>query len=86
MKVIAVDLDETLVVQESKPLQENIDRHNLLFEDPNNFIVIYTARSYSIFHSTRELLLSLQIKHHAFVMEKIRATYYIDDKSKENFL
>lgn len=75
MKVIACDLDGVLDI----PI--NVDKINRLFEDRENFIVVYTARSYSIFHETRALLNNLGVKYHALVMEKIRADFYIDDKN-----
>jgi len=76
MKIIAVDYDGTLNTS------EEIAKLNTLFEDPNNFIVIYTARSYQIFPQTRAELLRRGIKHHALVMEKMRADCYIDDRNK----
>ena len=79
MNVIAVDLDNTLIQNGIKT--EVVDFINKKFEDPNNFIVIYTARSYEIFHETRDLLIKNKIKHHALVMEKMRADLYIDDKA-----
>ena len=75
MKVIAVDFDGVLDI----PI--NQEKVNALFEDKNNFIVVYTARSYSMFHETRLELIRLGVKHHALVMEKIRADAYIDDKN-----
>jgi hypothetical protein len=78
MKVIAFDLDGTIIKNlERTKVAEVMDE---LFEDPNNFIVVYTARSYNIFHETRELLNKHKIKYHALVMEKMRADYYVDDK------
>ena len=82
MIVLAYDLDGTLIDSKGKPLQGEIDNLNAAFENPQNFIVIHTSRSYSIFHETRALLFSLGIKHHALVMEKMRATEYIDDKAR----
>ena len=79
MNVIAVDLDKTLI--ENGKNTKVVDIINKEFENPNNFIVIYTARSYEIFHETRELLIKNNIKHHALVMEKMRADIYIDDKA-----
>jgi hydroxymethylpyrimidine pyrophosphatase-like HAD family hydrolase len=78
MNVIAVDLDGTLI-KDNKALPA-VETVNRLFEDPNNFIVVHTARSYNIFHETRELLLKHKVKHHALVMEKMRANIYVDDK------
>ena len=75
MKVIACDLDGVLDI----PI--NVNKINSLFEDKDNFIVVYTARSYSIFHETREYLNRLGVKYHALVMEKIRADVYFDDKN-----
>jgi hypothetical protein len=71
MKVIAVDLDNTANKYPGKV--------NELFENPNNFIVIYTSRSESIRERTVEELKKLKVKYHALVMEKIRADVYIDD-------
>lgn len=83
MNVLAVDLDNTLINRKGDPLPVMVAEVNSLFEDPNNFVVIYTARSYTIFHETRALLLKLGIKHHALVCEKIRASKYIDDKAEK---
>jgi FMN phosphatase YigB (HAD superfamily) len=83
MNVIAFDLDNTLINSSGGPIPEGVQRVNLLFEHPDNFIVIYTARSYAIFHQTRDLLLQLRIKHHALVCEKLRASLYIDDKAEK---
>ena len=80
LKVWAVDLDLTLCSGVRSPILDAIDKVNKLFEDPENFIVIYTARSYNIFQETRRWLLDNRVNHHALVMEKIRATAYIDDK------
>lgn len=83
MKVIAYDLDGTLLNSNGTAASKEIKKLSQLFEDPDNFIVIYTARSYSLFHKTRRLLMSLEIKHHALVMEKLRASEYIDDKARK---
>jgi len=82
MKVLAYDLDGTLLARE-KPIQHMIEEVNAAFEDADNFIVIYTARSYTLFHQTRSLLLKYGIKHHALVMEKMRANCYIDDRARK---
>lgn len=83
MNVIAYDLDGTLLNSDGTPITREIEKLNALFECSNNFIVIHTARSYTIFHETRRLLFALGIKHHALVMEKMRATRYIDDKASK---
>ena len=76
MNVIAIDFDGTA---NSNIGPETI---NELFEDPNNFIVIHTARSNSIRNETILQLEQLGIKYHALVMEKMRADVYIDDKNE----
>jgi hydroxymethylpyrimidine pyrophosphatase-like HAD family hydrolase len=78
MKVISFDLDGTIIKDDKRT--KVADVMDELFEESYNFIVVYTARSYSIFHETRELLNKHNIKYHALVMEKIRADIYIDDK------
>jgi hypothetical protein len=78
MKVIVFDLDGTIIKNDKRTKVAGV--MDELFENPNNFIVVYTARSYNIFHETRDLLSSHKIKYHALVMEKIRADYYVDDK------
>lgn len=78
MKVISFDLDGTIIKNDGRTNVASV--MDELFENPNNFIVVYTARSYNIFHETRELLSKHKIKYHALVMEKIRADYYVDDK------
>jgi hypothetical protein len=74
MQVIAIDLDKTASFFPSKV--------NALYEDPNNFIVIYTARSNSIRDQTLTELKEKGIKYHALVMDKLRADIYIDDKNQ----
>ena len=74
MNVIAIDYDGTA--------SDNVRKINELFEDSNNFIVIYTARSNSIRFELEKELMDKGIKYHALVMEKLRADVYIDDKNK----
>ena len=76
MNVIAIDYDGTLKTEKDEK------RVNALFEDKNNFIVIYTARSESIRKQTAEHLRGRGIKYHALVMEKLRADVYVDDKNE----
>ncbi|MFH7835139.1 MAG: HAD hydrolase family protein [Candidatus Aenigmatarchaeota archaeon] len=80
MKVYAIDLDGTLISKNNKPILKNIKKVNKLFEDRNNLIIIYTARSESIRKQTKNLLNKLNIKYHILQMEKLRADIYIDDK------
>jgi len=72
MRVIAIDLDGTAL--------DYPEKVNELFEDKNNFIVIYTARSSSQRNSVEKILQG--IKYHALVMEKLRADAYIDNKNE----
>lgn len=71
MKVIAIDFDGTANIYPEKV--------NKLYECPENFIVIYTARSSIIREETIQDLQKLKIHYHALVMDKLRADSYIDD-------
>jgi hypothetical protein len=73
MRVIAIDFDGTA--------SKYPEKVNTLFDNKNNFIVIYTARSEKIREQTVKELRNLGVKYHALVMEKIRADLYIDDKN-----
>ncbi len=73
MRVIAIDFDNTAT--------EDPRMVNELYEDPLNFIVIYTSRSSAIRQQTEIELQKLGIKYHALVMDKLRADLYIDDKN-----
>jgi len=73
MRVIAIDFDGTANINPNIVSQ--------LYEDPNNFIVIYTARSSATRKQTESELFELGIKYHALVMDKLRADAYIDDKN-----
>lgn len=77
MKVWAIDLDGVL------DKKGNVKKVNILFEDKNNLIVIYTARSKEIREETENYLRELGVKYHVLVMEKLRADVYIDDKMVE---
>ena len=78
--VIAIDFDDTIWDTKKKKIM-NKELINGLFENPDNFIVIYTSRSYSCFEKVRNRLLSNEIKFHALVCEKLRADIYADDKN-----
>lgn len=73
MNVIAVDFDGTARVHP--------DRVNALYEDEQNFIVIYTARSPLLRQTTVQQLDEAGIRYHALVMGKLRADVYIDDRN-----
>lgn len=74
MRVIAIDFDET-----ASAFPEKV---NKLYENPNNLIVIYTARSERVRERTVRELHELKIKYHALVMGKLRADVYIDDRNE----
>ena len=73
MRVIAIDFDATA--------SQWPEKVNELYEDPQNLIIIYTARSESIRRETEEQLRILGIQYHALAMEKLRADVYIDDRN-----
>lgn len=73
MKVFAIDLDGTALVDPGKV--------NQLYEHPDHFIVIYTARSSSIREMTEKELRQAGVRYHALVMDKVRADVYIDDRN-----
>jgi hydroxymethylpyrimidine pyrophosphatase-like HAD family hydrolase len=81
--VIAIDFDGTLW-DGFKVI--NKEKVNSLYENPENFIVIYTARSYSQFETIRNILLKWRVKFGAIVCEKLRADVYIDDKNSGGLL
>ena len=78
MKVITIDFDNTIYIKKKCINKEKV---NNLFENPNNFIIIYTSRSYSQFFIIKEILEKNNIKYHAIVCEKLRADCMIDDKN-----
>ena len=80
MKVIAIDFDG-IISKNEIPIKKNIGAINRLFENPDNYIVIHTARSRKIYNKTYDWLIKNNVKFHALVMEKMRATVYIDDKN-----
>jgi len=82
MNVYAIDFDGIISGEDYSPIWPNIERINALFENPDNFIVIYTARSRTLYEATFNKLTEFGVKFHALVMEKMRATAYIDDKSE----
>ena len=73
MRVIAIDLDDTAL-----KFPEEVKQ---LFDNKENFIVIYTARPERLRNVTIDDLVSKEIPYHTLVMEKIRADVYIDDKN-----
>ena len=74
MKVIAIDLDGTALAEPGKVRD--------LYENPDNFIVLHTARSSAIRAQTEKELREAGIPHHALVMDKLRADVYVDDRNQ----
>ena len=75
-QVICIDFDGTLYKNEKII---NRDKINALFENPNNFVVIYTARSWSQISHITQILREGNIKFHSICCEKLRADKYIDN-------
>jgi len=80
MNVVTIDFDLTIWNEDKKKII-NKDKVNICFENPFNFIVIYTARSWSQFFPIKKILDDNEIKYHAIVCEKLRADIMIDDKN-----
>ncbi len=76
--IISIDFDNTILFNKHITIDTQ-EKVNALFENPENFIVIYTARSYSQFEFIRKTLVQHFIKFHAIICEKARADIYIDD-------
>jgi len=74
MLVYAIDYDETASL--------NPEIVNKLYDDQNNFIIIYTARPEYLRKNTIIELLQKGINYHSLVMSKLRADVYIDDKNQ----
>lgn len=81
MRVIAIDLDGTLI-DKGKPIQKSIDRCNELYETTDTMVIIHTARNSSIRERTEKYLKDNGIKYHLLVMDKLRADVYVDDRSE----
>lgn len=78
--VIAVDFDGILWDGENKkPILKNVDNINKYFEDGLNFVVVYTSRQWSRFFYVKDILDKHNIKYHALVCEKLKASTYVDD-------
>ncbi len=73
MNVIAIDFDDTATAYP--------DEVNRLYDNKENFIVIYTARPSYMAKETANYLQQHNIRYHALVMGKLRADMYIDDKN-----
>ena len=83
MKVIAIDFDG--VIYFKKHIEKvNTAREKIwkLFDNRDNFIVIYTARPEIYRKEIEKFLRDNNVPYHALVTGKIRADVYIDDKSR----
>lgn len=82
---VSVDLDGILAELTSpdryasaKPIRENINKVNALYEKGWR-IAIYTARGWYRYDETEAWLNRQGVKYHQLVMGKFFAHYYIDD-------
>ncbi len=92
MRVIYVDIDETIcntpdnprVYEDAKPIQENIDKINRLY-DEGNTIVYWTARGsrsgIDWFDLTKSQLSNWGAKHHKLRCDKPYYDIFYDDKT-----
>jgi len=80
MRVIAIDLDGTLV-NKGKPIKKIINIVNKLYEKKDTIVIIHTSRNSTIRERTIEYLKILGVNYHLLVMDKLRADYYLDDKN-----
>lgn len=91
MKIIYVDIDETICETstprnylESKPLKENIEKINMLY-DKGNTIVYWTARGSKTqmnwYELTKQQLIDWGVKFHELRVDKPYYDLFIDDKT-----
>jgi|TARA_Y100000034_G_scaffold125050_1_gene174107 histidinol phosphatase-like enzyme len=92
MRVIFVDIDETIcetpdnprVYEEAKPIQENIDKINELYNEGNK-IVYWTARGsrsgIDWYDLTKSQLIKWGAKHHELKCDKPYYDLFVEDKS-----
>ena len=73
MRVFIIDVDGTALA--------NPEEVRKLYEDPQHFICLFTARSESIRKQTVEELHKAGVPYHALVMGKPRGDVYIDDRN-----
>jgi len=85
-KVLAIDLDGTLCVEEpqlrsslSRPKKDAVETINKLYDE--GFIIhLYSSRHSLQWEPTVEWLKSYNVKYHWLVLGKTYADYYIDDR------
>jgi len=75
MRVIAVDMDGVLDVP------ENVQMVNKLAQMRENLIIVYTARGPWYREKTERQLQDMGVLYHQLVMGKLKADYYVDDRS-----
>ena len=92
MRVIFVDIDETICVtpdnprvyEEAKPIQEHIDKINKLYDEGNK-IVYWTARGsrsgIDWYDLTKSQLEEWGAKHHELKCDKPYYDLFVEDKS-----
>jgi uncharacterized HAD superfamily protein len=75
MRVIAIDIDGTALAHPQKV--------NNLFNKKDTVIILHTSRPEMLREKTVRELQDAGIKYDALVMEKLKADFYIDDKSAD---
>ena len=86
MKRILIELDGTICDERptfekclSKPIKKSKKTINKLYQD--NFIIIYTARSWNEYKMTKQWLKKHKIKHHLLMCGKPVYDIWIDDRA-----
>lgn len=91
MKVIAIDIDNTLTNEtcwtaeqclNATPKQDVIDKVNELYK--SNCIIIYTARLPELREATEYWLSKHKVHYHALRMDKLGFDILLDDKTVNN--
>lgn len=71
--LIAIDMDGTA--------SKHPEKVNELYNDKDNYIIIYTARKEGRRPETIKELQELGVNYHQLIMGKLRADIYIDDRN-----
>jgi len=77
MRVIAVDMDGVLTIP------ENVQIVNKLAHMRENLIIVYTARGPWHREQTERQLQNIGVHYHQLIMGKLKADYYVDDRSTD---
>ena len=75
MKVLAIDIDGVL------DIPDNVKIVNRLTMMKDNLVILHTARGEWYREETKSQLKEWGVKYHLLVMGKLKADFYIDDKS-----